>query len=353
MQAPSIGIGGAAPVNDGEVNLYLTPEGTGQRWFDASRRVIFVNGMLNSGDDHRKSALALSVLRACGVVGVYNKTDGFWRDLGQCITDKLKLSGVQSGSMFDFATWERIVEDAYRAELRRRPGLDKRDFVGDLIKANPATHALYALMVGRGGIDAGTPIYCHSQGNLVTSNALTAVALSMGAASVHGLVVNSYGSPARYWPAGLNRTNNAYTFDPVSWLDLRVDLSSSKVGFKAAHGFDTYVQQDGEFVVNRFRWGSFGMTASMDEDGLAEFCVGLGDNTPRLRGIFDRLESAHWTDSDDVALAYVNKLSDIRLRTLARIDPAFIRQLVRLLKSGWTSRAEKRAIERLENALRA
>ena len=89
-----------------------------------------------------------------------------------------------------------------------------------------------------------------------------------------------------------------------------------------------------------FLWG-------MDEKGLAKFCVGLGTNTRRLRAIFDRLEDAHFTDSDDVALEYVNLLPDQQIAALQTSDPKLIAQLVRLLEAGYTTGQENRAIQRL------
>lgn len=357
MRAPSIRSGGQDPGYDGDVNRYTAPEADGQSWFDNGRRVIFVNGMMNTPEDHAKSARALSVLQACPVVGVFNKKDGFWADLGQCITDKATLAsfGMQSIPGLTvgpaFSDWKRAVDALHLAARALDVGISRVDLVGKMISGNAATYALYSLLIGDGGVGLRVPIYCHSQGNLVTSNALTAVALAKGIGAVAGMEVNSYGSPCRFWPSGISRTNNAYTFDPVSWLDLSADLSSSKVGFKVAHGFDEYMKQDGEFVVNRFRWGGFAMTASMDEEGLAEFCIGLGNNPERLRRIFTRLEDAHWSDSDDVAYEYSSRASSALLRSIASADPGVICQLIRMLESGFTTWGEKEQIARLRAAL--
>lgn len=345
MQAPSIRAGGADPGSDGDVNLYISPEGTGESWFSPGRRVIFVNGMDNSPSDHATSARALSLLQACPVIGVYNRTDGFWLDLGQCITDKATLGGVPMG--MGFTGWQTTVDALFAIARRVRPGLDKRDFVGTLIQTNNATYALYRLLVGDGGPGRGVPIFCHSQGNLITSNALTAVALALGLPAIAGMEIHSFGSPCRFWPDGIRRVNNAFTFDPVSWLDLTMDLTSSKVGFIAAHGFEIYMQNDAEFVVNRFRWGSFGTTVMMDEEGLAEFCISLGNNPRRLRGIFTRLEEAHYEDSDDVAYKYCELASNALLRSIKASDPQFIRQLIRILDTGITTWAEEEQVMRL------
>lgn len=341
------------PTADGAVTRFISDEVKNKTWFDSTKPVIFVNGMLNTGEDHRKSGMALSLMLGCPVIGVYNKKDGFWSDLFQCISDKARLTGVQTGNLSHNTNWINYFDTVWQKQREKRPMLTKEDFANEMLAGNAAAQSLFALLIGQPGGMLGTPIYCHSQGNLVTSNALSAVTLVQGAGAVRGLEVNSFGSPARGWPAGLNRTNNAYTFDPVSFLDLRMDWTSSKVGFKVAHGFKNYVDQDGEFVVNRFRTGGWGMTVNMDEKGLAKFCVDLGTNIRRLRAIFDRLEKAHYTDSDDVALEYMKLLTDQQLAALttANEGAVLIKQLIRLLEAGYTSGQESREIARLKAVL--
>lgn len=371
MQGPVINQGGR-PNRDGDVTAYIPAELRGKSWFNPAQSVIFVNGMDNSAADHEEAGNALSLMLGCRVVGVFNATQGKASDLWQCLKDKLTLTnfhfnpggtavvgatvpgaGLAYGGAADFTGMKRFADTAFDQARARTPGLDKDAFIGRVLEDNPAAVALYKLLLGQPGAMLGKPIHAHSQGNLITSNALTAVGLARGYGALSNLEVNSYGSPARNWPPGLRRTNNAFSLDPVSWLDLTLDLTSSKVGFKPAHGFEEYRRHDGEFVVNRFRTGGAGMTVNMDEEGLASFCAGLGRNVDRLRGIFTRLEVAHYTDSDDVAVLYVNKKSDAELAELARIDRTFLDQLIRLLDAGWTAADEAAAIDRLKRAQRA
>lgn len=347
MLSPTIRPGGRSPTGDGDINLYISPEAESKSWFNTGRRVLFVNGMDNSADDHASSARALSLLQGCPVIGVYNQTDGVWLDLGQCITDKARLVGVQAGMLMSFEQWATASRAMYALARARNPGLTAVDFFGTLVADNPATSALFRLLA-TGTVSRATPIYCHSQGNLITSNALTAVAMALGTPSIAGMEVNSFGSPCRYWPPGIARTNNAFTFDPVSWLDLRVDLSSSKIGFVAGHAFTLYMQNDAEFVVNRFRWGSFGMTANMDERGLARYMVRMGNNPPRLSAILNRLRTAHSNDSDDVAYEYCVMASDDLLRSIKRSDASVITTLIGLLRAGVAFPSERAQATRLE-----
>ncbi len=351
MRAPTIRPGGHTPNGDGDVNLYINPEASGQSWFNHGRRVIFVNGMDNSPTDHAQSAMALSLLQGCPVIGVYNRTDGVWADLGQCIRDKLTLAHMDASlSGVGIESWTRMFQTLLAAARLRNPAIDPVDVGGELVRGNAATYALYGLMAGGGHVDMGrTPIYCHSQGNLITSNALTAMAVARGMSAISGIEINSFGSPCRYWPPGIQRTNNAFTFDPVSWLDLTMDLSSSKIGFVAGHAFTLYMQNDAEFTVNRFRWGSFGMTASMDEAGLARYMIRMGNNPGRLRGILARLDSAHNSDADDVAYEYTTRASDSLLRQIKSSAPDVIATLIRLMDEGVTFPSESEAILRLRS----
>lgn len=381
MQFPTIKMGGEPDV-DGTVTHYVSNDAVGKPWYNPARSVIFVNGMMNTGINHADSARALSKMLGSQVYGVYNKKDGFFADLWQCLTDKIKFASQQkpdqrvlahasptnvalatqmgAGALVlpprsDFGRWSQIVDALYEMEKAKAPALSKDDFVYGMLGDNAATKALYSLLLGTPGGMLGTPIHAHSQGNLITSNALTAVALARGLGAIRGLEVNSYGSPAQGWPEGLNRRNNAFTFDPVGMLDGTVDWSSSKVGYSLSHGFplthafEYYEKHDAEFVVNSFRTGGWGMTFNMDEVGLAKYCAGLGNNAERLGRIFDRLEKAHWTDSDDVTMEYLKIKSNAELAELQRISPTLIAQFIRLLKAGYTARDESEAIKRLES----
>ena len=354
MRSPFINQG-TVPSGDGVVTRYVSPEVVGKSWYNPAKPVIFVNGMQNSGEVHRDNAMALSLMIGAPVHGVYNKTTGMLSDVFQCVTDKLRLSGIQAESAGGQTDWHKTVERLYQLERQRRPGLLKDDYVLEFLGGNEATKALYALLVGAPDGMLGAPIYCHSQGNLITSNALTGVMLARGPAAIAGIEVHSFGSPARWWPAGLKRQSYSFTFDMVAFLDLRGDWNSSSVGYRFSHGpnpfthgFLYYAAHDPEFVINRFRIGGWGVTFNMDEKGLAKFCAGLGNNTDRLTRIFTRLEKHHYNDSDDVAVLYVEQLTEQQLGALQTADPGFVRLLIRLLEDGFVAGDERRAIKRLQ-----
>jgi len=355
---------GADPGFDGDINIYRAPGYKTQAWFNLSRRVVFINGMLNDENDHATAARALSMTQACPVIGIYNKSQSGLADFGQCITDKLTLVQPIPGSL---GAWISAVDSAYADAKNANPTLKKVDFVEKLIDGNKATVAMYRYFTSLSQIErAQLKVFCHSQGNLITSNALTATQLALGRNSIDQMEVNSYGSPCRYWPSEIKHSNFAFTLDPVALLDLRMGFSTSKVGFVGAagipleldpmyaHAFLRYMDYDAEFVVNRFRWGSFGVTANMDEKGLADFLVGQTGNTRRIKLIFERLKTGHWTDSDDVAHIYVEKMRtrhDAQMRQHAGNDRGLVTLLIELLESGWTTGGERKEIDYLKTLI--
>lgn len=352
---------GANPGFDGDINLFRTPGYKTQPWFNLNRRVVFINGMLNDEEAHATAARALSMTQACPVVGIYNQSQSGLADFGQCIKDKLTLLQPLPGSL---SAWSRAVDAGYAEAKAVNPTLKKVDFVEKLIDGNKATVSMYRYFTSLSQIErAQLKVFCHSQGNLITSNALVATQLALGRTSIEQMEVNSYGSPCRHWPSNIKHSNFAFTLDPVALLDLRMGFSTSKVGFVGAagipleldpmyaHAFLRYMDYDAEFVVNRFRWGSFGMTANMDEKGLAEFLVQQSGNTRRIKLIFERLKAVHWTDSDDVAHIYVTAMRtrhDAQMRRHANNDPGLVTLLVSLLESGWTTGGERKEIDYLK-----
>lgn len=334
------------PKQDGEVRKYTNPEAASQKeYFDKDRRVVFVNGMKNSGYDHAYSALALSLVQMCPVVGVYNKTGGFWADLAQCLFDKLQFQGPLAASAADKVAarngfWKRLLNG------ERTPAQAVLQALG----RNEAQVSLFHLL--RQPQYLRRPVFAHSQGNLILSNVLQGIAAVDGPAAITGREVHTFGSPAVYYPPGVTLSEHGFTFDYVSWLSgFDASYSISKVGLPTgakqpfAHDFLLYLKDDPEFVVNRFRTGGWGMTFDMDEQGLADCLAAMGTNMERVWQVFDHLSRKHNSDVDDVAVRYVNAV-----RRNGRIAAALKvrRDLVKLLKdsmaAGWTSAEEKDAI---------
>lgn len=341
----------AAPTTDGQVLEFVNDEARKSRFFGHGRVVVFINGMANTGENHKQSALGLSFLQMCKVVGVFNATEGTILDLSQCLADKYQFDGplaTRPGAMLD------------EAIATSNGSLTRAQAMEGALAGNPATLSMFRVL--RDPAHGRAPLYAHSQGNLILSNALSAVRAVDGDGALAGREIHSFGSPSLNWPPGIDHREYGFTFDPVTWLaGFDFSFRISKVGVPAtpdvvgplvSHGLESYMRDDPAFVINRFRWGGWGMTVSMDEQGLADALFAMGTNMQRVYPIFRRLESAHPSDVDDVAVKYVQKLrasptatpirgalkSHAQLRTL----------LVRAMKGGWTSAEEKSAIGFLE-----
>lgn len=337
---------GTPPTRDGQVQVYETPQKPGVReWYDPHARAIFINGQSNDGASHLASARAVSLLYMRPVIGVFNATGGLLRDTAQSAGDKLQFAHDPAAY---FAR--------HLADLKKRDGRepDRLSAMTALLARNPATLSTFELLRS-GTVTTSVPLIAHSQGNLILSNALFAVSLIDGPGAVRDLSVVSFGSPARQWPAGIRRVNNAFTGDMVSLLDLRIDVTTAKVGLRSdagplgffAHSFLLYLKDDARFLVNYYRWGGWGVTLSMNEDGLATALASMGNNEPRLRAVFELLNKHHNSDADDVALLYVQKMratpaGAAALRSMK--NAPLVPLLVRVMDEGWTTSAEKDAI---------
>lgn len=359
-----VSLGGSinqVPSQDGEVNTFVywretaAPADKPPQWFDPTKRVFFVNGMMNSGADHARSALNLSRLNQCPVIGVYNKSGGFFRDLSQCITDKWQFDGPR---LVPGRTVSQRFEEFHQAYSARRPGTTRDQSMDYLLNDNPAAAATLGVVRT---LAKSVPLFAHSQGNLILSNALSALKILDGPEAIRGRSVQTYGSPARNWPKEVTLREHGFTYDPVTWLTLRFSFDISKVGVPetgidailtqpVSHSFDTYLKSDPEFVINFFRWGGLRMTFSMDEEGLAQALVDMRRNVPRVIGVFERLHSAHESDVDDVAVEYVRRLRDDKDPTLAgsvlASDP-LRKLLIKALDEGFTGPAERVQLEYL------
>jgi hypothetical protein len=307
--------------------------------------VIFVNGMLNSGADHAESAMALSLVQMCPVIGVYNKSVSGWADFTQCIMDKNQFNGPVSLSARNKVAVGRVFLGRTSLQAARQA-----------LARNPAAVALFDLL--RRPENQAREIFAHSQGNLILSNALQAIGAVDGAAGLAGRTIHTFGSPAVNWPSQITKYEHAFTWDPVtflagfdsSWTISKVGMpSGSGVRNPITHAVLEYLKLDPAFYVNRYRVGSFGMTFNMDEAGLTEGLVAMGGNMRRVRAIFEHLEANHGSDVDDVAVRYVGAVaSQPALRIALKAERPLVELLIRVMSAGWTSADEKKAIAFLQ-----
>lgn len=339
------------PTFDGEVNIYINPEAAAaKRYFSSNKKVVFINGMNNSGEDHVQSALALSLCQMSPVVGVFNRSSGVIKDLWQCLGDKNQFQGLSKTAQGTVdsrnSLWQLIVSG------KRSPATTMRE----ALSRNSAQVSLFDLL--RQPLYKSCEIFAHSQGNLILSNVLQGIAAVDGPEALKGYVVQTYGSPAVHYPPGVRVHEHGYTFDPVNWLSgFDSSFSISKVGLPTGssnpitHGFLWYLRDDPRFVINRFRTGGWGMTFNMDETGLANNLFSMGTNMTRVYSIFKYLEENHNSDSDDVAVAYVALVkNDSKVSVALRAHKELVNLLIKAMDEGYTSRSEQDAIDWLRKS---
>ena len=340
MADPKIDTTGATnPVSDGDDIEYISVEAKASEQFDHGRKVIFINGMLNKGPDFVESAIALSLLQMCTVIGVYNASGGGWEDFKQCIGDKNQFDGPVSFSARNKVAIGMALGGGTSVEAAR-----------NALGRNRAQVALFDLL--RKPEHRRRDIFAHSQGNLILSNVLQAIVAVDGPRALDGYKVQTFGSPVVTWSKGILKNDHGFTWDPVTFLaGFDTSWTISKVGMPQGslqpitHGFREYLKCDPAFVVNRFRWGGLGVTFNMDEEGLAKALAAMGTNTRRVLKIFEHLNKNHNSDADDVAVLYVDQVSrSPATKAALKAERSLVDLLIRMMDEGWTSAEEKKAI---------
>lgn len=345
-----------APKADGDITLFEKIVSKEQQYYRPNLRAIFVNGMLTTGATHMSHAILLSSNLRCPVYGVYNSTQGRELDFFQCVTDKLGPRAVGSNVPHTSAEFRSVVDAQLKAYNDAGLNLTRVQFIEVLISGNVATLQLFRALRSGPLSDRSIPIYAHSQGNLITSNALFALALADGDAAIKGRTVESYGSPCRYWPPGIRRRDHRIALDPITLLQLRRSTDSvfvkqslgDLIAARDSHGFDVYMAHDPDFIINACRWTLLGYVESIDPSLLAESLVQLGNNTIRIKGVFETLLDDRDRAADDVALRYgarQRRVAEMQMRRM--INEPFhgeplLNAMVACLKSGlWTSKDEE------------
>jgi hypothetical protein len=268
------------PKFDGELRLYRAPECRHPN----VPRIYYVNGINTSADEHAAAAVALSKITERGVYGVYNQSAGAGTKLGmaedllQCVADWASsatskmmewgnlavnaavntardvASGLGKFVRYHFGNGEAVKDQSdsskehfNAAEVFRRtiPEETRVSLMERKLSVyNKATASLFRqLRRHRSGRQF---IVAHSQGNLITCDALWAMVIVFGEDSLGKMKVYSLASPAPAWPLGIRggrrkvygHTNDLVTFaDPHNWpLALKMAAANALFGPAGAVG---------------------------------------------------------------------------------------------------------------------
>lgn len=228
------------PRKDGEINVFNLRESSSN-----TPRIYYVNGIRVPPRNHTVTASLLSVLTERPVNGVYNKTSGALLDLAQCGLDYLQNATARTSSSQNLNRPPVVSDDEVNAALRR--------MVSNSIVWNNATFQLFRSLVEHRRTNQ--MIIAHSQGNLITSNALFVLEDLLGASALRNIRVYSLASPAPAWPLGLRKTNggggrqeNAFMNDLV--MLLRPHNLAAKFGIRRFQNEGDFRTHEGSGAVS-------------------------------------------------------------------------------------------------------
>jgi hypothetical protein len=241
------------PNNDGQLIDYAALVAPA-----SNPRIYYVNGIQTDGEGHARTATSLSILTEHVIHGVYNATAGkgagIVLDLLQCGADwtdvflsKLAeignrgINGVLNGVMgFVRGKLGLPARDPINVAnaLRRKISEGHRAaFVEACLSTyNRATASLFRQL--RDHRAEKQIIIAHSQGNLITADALWSMVIAYGEASLADMRVYSLASPSPAWPLGIRyrrkvygHTNDLVTLcDPHNWTFITSKLFDGKFG---------------------------------------------------------------------------------------------------------------------------
>lgn len=225
---------GRDPKIGGELNLYdlpaywmfFQPEFQGIQGVVAAARakrirgarqgaypVIFINGMQGNPEKHRMQALATSAVTGGSVWGIYNAgntkgSQSMLADLQHCVNLKTTSSLRREISV----GIDRVIEKVTGAN-----GVAEQNLREFLQKDDPASAALFdCLCLPR---FRNARICAHSQGNIITSNALNALIALKGKTAVAEMRVYAFGSPVTFWSdADSIVRKHEFSNDAITWL---------------------------------------------------------------------------------------------------------------------------------------
>lgn len=153
------------------------------------QKIVYINGIKGSPGKHCDHIKSIAIRRCAQVQGVYNKSDGFFKDIKQCIKDKLGI--------------------------------------GD----NPANDKIQSIINDH--LNSGEPltIMAHSQGALITSRAIGDIANHAAANGINldwsNINIETFGGAAWTYPEGpsYSHTVNVYDFVPELFGKATGDLA--------------------------------------------------------------------------------------------------------------------------------
>jgi len=248
--------------------------------------VIFVNGMQGNPLKFKMQACAIAAATGGPVIGVFNEAGtsflkpylpaigaavgGPWgalvgtvvsavdvlTDLVECATDK-----VQSTDWDQVKTWYKKNTGVPQIQI-------ESEMIKNLSKYNRAAGALLELLLRPGFEDAR--IVAHSQGNIITCNAINAVAAVRGNQAIKNMKIHAVASPVVFWSEAGSLGQDivklhAFSNDLVAWLGMNVTLEAADKMVKPVADKDTELARSYVATKNSFHWFTHNFYAYLEK----------------------------------------------------------------------------------------
>ncbi|MFO0979395.1 MAG: hypothetical protein U0996_23510 [Planctomycetaceae bacterium] len=174
------------PESDSIFSEYCLRSATVEFPTATNAEILFVNGMNNSPESHRRAALQLATITGQNVVGIYNQTGITGNenipnaiiDALQCVHDQLLPVGRAGDALAGLAAFQNPAGAlslllARLSAGRFTPLRQAERLAGEaVLSLNRASVALYNRLYDNANKRQRTIVVCHSQGNLISANAI-------------------------------------------------------------------------------------------------------------------------------------------------------------------------------------
>ncbi len=191
--------------------------------------VIFINGIQPSPEKHTMQAMITSAVSGGPVFGIYNA--GNTKGTTSKIDDLMHCASLKTVTAIRKSASARI--DKAIEHLTGLHGIAQQNLRELLSKEDPASAKLFDCLCS-GAFD-NVRICAHSQGNIITCNALNAYVALKGKDAIARMRVYAFGSPVTFWSEA-DAIVRKYEFsnDAVTWFAMNTTSGSGvrRQGFK-------------------------------------------------------------------------------------------------------------------------
>ncbi|MDB4439485.1 hypothetical protein N9153_01030 [Planctomicrobium sp.] len=197
-----------------------------RRWESSNTKIYYMNGMKTDGKAHQDAAKHIATLANQDVRGIFCPTMAKGVvDFMQCILDWARPVGrgadlpiVGGIDINDLNSTFKSLSTHLNSEYLLLK------YASSLLVGNPASQSLFKTLWEISKTTQKTVLICHSQGNLITANALWVLKKLRSPERMGNITVLGLASPNPSWPPTKNGEFDLKLFrdkeDPITWLSI-------------------------------------------------------------------------------------------------------------------------------------